>query len=78
MNNAYNNIKIHMEYPIGLFVGWLGKSLGLSKFLQITNFAHITERVIDGTIGIAFLIVSVIITHYVKKFLIAHDEKLKK
>lgn len=61
-----NFIKQHIEYPIGLFVGFLGKSLGLSVFINTT---HLTEKIVDGVIGIVFLCIGVIVTHYLKKAL---------
>ena len=78
MHTFFSTIKTHLEYPIGLIVGFIGQSLGLSKFMQIDASALITERIIDGFIGLFFVGISVVLTHYIKKFLVFKDNQKAK
>lgn len=72
-NTILSSIKQHLEYPIGLFIGFIGKSLGFGNLLQIN---YVAERTIDGVIGLIFLCIGVVLTHYIKKAL-NKDEKDK-
>lgn len=65
----------HVEYPIGLVLGFIGQSIGFGQSLDIL---HLTQKVVDGFIGLMFMTIGVIITHFLKKFLEKRTENKNK
>ena len=71
-------IQDRIVYPMAIASGWVGDSLGLGKHIEASR---IIEELVDGLIGLVFVVITVVLTHYTRKYLrkcdIARSKKKK-